>query len=1125
MSETLWTKFRNLTIKRKLTLILMTTSVGLLVLACIWFIWFQHKGLKKARVRDHQSLASVIGNACTASIEFNVAHDAMGTLAVFEKVPSVQYAVVYNGEGQIFAEYKHSQLAESFKFPEYTKEKSAYEGDLLYIFRPIEYRGEILGTIGVISSTDELNDLLYNNVMMVILFMGFASLVAFFISARVQAVISEPIMGLARITKEVSDRKDFSLRAACNTRDELGQLITGFNEMLGQIQMRDSALTSAEEKYRSIFENAIEGIYQSSPDGQFITVNPAFAHILGYDSPENLISTVTDLKEQIYVRARDRETIKHLISENGFVKDYLTRFYRKDGSIIHVSMNVRSVRGDHGNILYYEGTVEDITQRLRADELKIEKESAEAASRAKSEFLANMSHEIRTPMNAIIGLTNLALRNEMDPKLQDYLETINDSSQTLLRIINDILDFSKIEAGKLDLEFRDFQLRDIMDNISSMFSNKAAEKGVEIVLGIGGGVPCALVGDPLRLGQVLINLTNNAVKFTPRGEIVVTVSLIEKDEHRARLRFAVRDTGMGIEGHKIPKLFNSFTQADGSITRKYGGTGLGLTICKRLVEMMGGDIHVDSELGVGSEFYFVLEFDRQPEDREVVPIFPDDLKGLRVLAVDDNAPVREILQHILSSFDFRVTTAGSGVEALQVLREAHLSQNPYELVILDWRMPEMDGLDVLREIRNDDRLETTPVVMMTAFGGEGVYTQARAAGANASLIKPIKQSSLLDTILEAFGHEVVTRAARARMATSDVQSGSRLAGVHVLLVEDNEINQRVAQEILENANLVVDVVDNGRAAIRAVARSSFDAVLMDVQMPEMDGYEATRSIRALERFKDLPIIAMTAHAMKGDREKCLEAGMNDYLTKPIDPGRMFETLSKWVDGSSSNTQITSKPVRQPNAAYHDLPETLPGIDISSGLRRVAGNKNLYLSLLSDFIESYDNIVDRIRGALKDGDRAGAKALAHTVRGVAGNVSAVDLFKLADKIETGIVQEMPVDSFLSEFREQFQVASASVMQLTKKEEEAVPDPPDDDEEDGELDLEKLETVLNELAELLECRDLAAESKIPDLEKLLKGSPFGNDLEKIKKAVSKLDFDPALEALEEIRRTFGFKSGGS
>ena len=1127
MSDAIWSRFRNLTIKRKLTLIILTTSVGLLVLAGLWFIWFQHKGLKKARVRDHETLADVIGKNLVASLEFEQPQDATGYLSILNKVPSVVYSVVYDSEGKVFAHYQSETTPDDFVKPKFQERVAVFDGNYLTIFRPIEFSGEIIGTIGLKSSIDELTGLLYNNIMTVILFMIFASLVAFFISARVQAVISEPIMALARITKEVSDRKDYSLRASRNSKDELGQLIAGFNEMLGQIQARDTALVGAEEKYRSIFENAIEGIYQSTADGQFITVNPAFAHILGYDSPENLISTVTDLKEQIYVRARDRETIKHLISENGYVKDYLTRFYRKDGTIIHVSMNVRSVRGDHGNVLYYEGTVEDITQRLRADELKIEKESAEAASRAKSEFLANMSHEIRTPMNAIIGLTNLALRNQMDAKLQDYLETISDSSQTLLRIINDILDFSKIEAGKLDLEFRDFQLRDIMDNLSSMFSNKAAEKGVEIVLGIGGGVPCALVGDPLRLGQVLINLTNNAVKFTPRGEIVVNVSLVEKDEHRARLRFSVRDTGMGIEGHKVPKLFDSFTQADGSITRRYGGTGLGLTICKRLIEMMGGDINVESELGVGSEFFFILEFDRQPEDREVIPIFPDDLKGLRVLAIDDNAPVREILQHILSSFEFRAHTAGSGPEALNMLRDAHKNQNPYELIILDWRMPEMDGLDVLREIRNDDRLESTPVVMMTAFGGDGVYTQARAAGANASLIKPIKQSALLDTILEAFGHEVVTRAARARMANAEIQTGSILAGVQVLLVEDNEINQRVAQEILEHAGLVVEVADNGRAAIRAVARSSYDVVLMDVQMPEMDGYEATRSIRTLERFKNLPIIAMTAHAMKGDREKCLEAGMNDYLTKPIDPGRMFETLARWVEGNRE--RISSEERSQKIKAaplFNDLPDSVPGVDLVSGLRRVAGNKVLYLSLLNDFIESYENIVDRIRGALKDGDRAGAKALVHTVRGVAGNVSTMELFKLADKIETGIVQEMPVESYLLEFQEQFLLAARSVASLTEKEESKKPAPVDADiDEDGELDLEKLEPILIELADLLECHDLAAETKIPELEKLLRGSPFGKDLEAIKKSVSKLDFDPALKSLNEIRRTFGFISGGA
>lgn len=1121
MASSLKNRFRDLTIKRKLTLIILITSVSMLVIGCLWFIWFQNKGVKAAKAETLAALAQIVAPNCASAMDFDSPEDAKESLETLSASDNITYVALYDPKNNLFATYTRSDLATDRPPPELLEIGDHFIGDHIIVVRPLIYNGDRVGTLLIEADNADLQALLRRNIMMVILFMLVGTFIATIISARIQAVISEPIMDLAVITRQVSDKQDYSIRAARNSNDELGILIGAFNEMLSQIQERDTQLVSANEKYRSIFENAIEGIYQSTPDGQFITVNPAFAHILGYDSPDQLIGTVSDLQDQIYVRPKDRETIHHLISENGFVKDFNTRFYRKGGTIIHVTMNVRAVRNETGTVIHYEGTVEDITQRMRADELKIEKESAEAASRAKSEFLANMSHEIRTPMNAIIGLTNLALRLDMDSKLRDYLETINDSSQTLLRIINDILDFSKIEAGKLDLEFRDFNLRDIMDNLSSMFSNKAAEKGVEIVMAIGGGVPCALIGDPLRLGQVLINLTNNAVKFTTKGEIVIRVDLVEKDESRARLRYSVRDTGMGIEAHKIPKLFHSFTQADGSITRKYGGTGLGLTICKRLVEMMGGDIHVESKVNDGSVFSFILEFDRQAEDREVTPIFPEDLTDMKVIAVDDNGPVREILQNILSSFNFRVDTAPSGPEALKMMRDAHADEDPFELVILDWRMPEMDGLDVLREIRNDDLLDAIPVIMMTAFGGEGVYTQARAAGANASLIKPIKQSSLLDTILEAFGKEVITKATRARMQAQESTTNARLAGAQVLLVEDNEINQRVAQEILENAGLVVEVADNGRAAIRAVARSTFDVVLMDVQMPEMDGYESTRSIRALERFNNLPIIAMTAHAMKGDREKCLEAGMNDYLTKPIDPARLFEVLAKWVQAEERNLVSEGKPKQKaPAPMTHDMPESLPGIDLASGLRRVANNKNLYISLLSDFIESYTNIADRIRGALADNDRAGAKALAHTVRGVAGNISATDLFKISDKIETSIVQEMPVEALLGEFEDLFKIAAESVASLIEKEEQLAPEEEDDDVDIEDVDFEKVSDLLLELALMLENHDLEADTKMPTLEKMMRGTPFGSDLERIKKSVGKLDFETALAEVNEIRRTMGF-----
>jgi len=654
-------------------------------------------------------------------------------------------------------------------------------------------------------------------------------------------------------------------------------------ELENEIRERKSAedaLKHSEEKYRGIFENATEGIFQTTPDGRILTANTAFAKIMGYDSAEEIIRTVTNLREQVYVYPEKRDEFKALLKERGVIKDFETQYYRKDGSVIHISMNARTVCDPFGNILYYEGMLKNITQRKRVEQFKVEKEAAEAAALAKSEFLANMSHEIRTPLNAVIGLTDLMTRTNLDPKQTDYLDKIQLSAHSLLKIINDILDFSKIEAGKLHLEETDFQLRDLLDNILDMLSGKAAEKGIELIISISDDMPCALKGDPLRLGQVLINLISNAIKFTKEGEVIVRVSLIKKEGDRVRLRFSVKDSGIGISRQQISKLFSAFTQADSSTTRKYGGTGLGLVISRRLAEMMGGEIRAESEPGMGSTFFFTAELGLQPDVNEIKPQIPDVLKHLRVMVVDDNASSRQIIEEYLQSFNFRTTSVNSGQAALDELKTSY-ENKPYDLVIIDWMMPEMDGIATIRKKRDDSRVADIPVILMTAFGREEVIKQAENAGVNAFLLKPIKQSVLLDTIMDVFGHETIISAAKNRIASSKPMNKDLFDGVKVLLAEDNAINQQVATEILSAAGIIVETADNGQEAIRAIFGKPltdgypYHVVLMDVQMPEMDGYDATRIIRSDPAYENLPIIAMTAHAMKGDKERCLSAGMND----------------------------------------------------------------------------------------------------------------------------------------------------------------------------------------------------------------------------------------------------------
>ena len=636
----------------------------------------------------------------------------------------------------------------------------------------------------------------------------------------------------------------------------------------------------------------------------------------------------------------------------------------------------------------------------RTGQLERAQQAAEAATRAKSEFLANMSHEIRTPMNAILGMSHLALESGLDARQRNYVEKVHGAAESLLHVINDILDFSKIEAGKLEVETVPFQLGDVLDHLASLLSMRAEEKGLELLFVLPPELPMALVGDAARLGQVLLNLGNNAVKFTERGEVTLTVSLVEREPQRATLRFDVRDTGIGLTHEERDKLFQPFTQADASTSRRYGGTGLGLAICRHLVACMGGDIGVDSEPGRGSRFHVTLPFGLQPG--AAPPVRPGGaLHGVRALAVDDHPASRELLQALLHALGIQADTAADGEAALAALARADAADRPYQLLLLDWRMPGMDGIECLARLAGGGRRHAPPTVLMvTAFSRDQAEGQLneRQLRVAALLPKPVTPSALLDACVAVLGRRA-TGLPRSEQQQQTLQAHlASLAGARVLLVEDNPINQELACDLLRRAKVEVDIAANGREALAALDRGRYDAVLMDCQMPVMDGYEATRALRLRPALKNLPVIAMTANAMAGDREKVLAAGMNDHLTKPIRVAEMYATLARWVRPAAA----VAPPPEAPDAPDEDWAD-VPGLDARAGVDALMGDHALYRRLLHMFCRREADFEARFRQARAAGDSGAAVRCAHDLKSLAGSLCIPALQRDAAALEAACVE--------------------------------------------------------------------------------------------------------------------------
>jgi PAS domain S-box-containing protein len=883
-----------------------------------------------------------------------------------------------------------------------------------------------------------------------------------------------------------------------------------------------------------VFEDSSDPILITDLSGNIMDLNEAAIEAYGYSRTELLgkdIGIFAPEEAQIthdalYQRCIKGEVLKNIegarIRKDGTVLPHLfTYSLLKDDKgkhlgIASIAKDITWIKEAEKELEDYRSHLEDLVKE-RTHDLEEARQVAEEATKAKSDFLANMSHEIRTPLNAIIGFAHLALQTELNSRQHDYIHKIQNGSKALLGVINDILDFSKIEAGKLSMESIEFFLEEVLETVTNLVGIKAQEKGLEVIYNIDPNTPYTLIGDPIRLGQILLNLTNNAVKFTKQGEVVIGCALLEENADGALLEFYVRDTGIGLTQAQQDNLFQAFSQADSTTTRKYGGTGLGLFISKSLVEMMNGHIRVESEVGQGTTFTITVRLKRIGSQTMTSCFAAVGNQKKKILVVDDNANARKVLEKMLKAMSFEVRQADCAQAGLAEMEMARKQGEPFDLVLMDGLMPGMDGLQAFEKIKTALEEKIPSVIMVSAYAREELMQKTHHLGLDGYLIKPVSPSLLSDSIMKALGKKIRPRT--FGHPKEQFPSVTKIQGAKLLVVEDNEVNQQVARGILESNGFVIDLADNGVLALEAVQKKAYDAVLMDINMPEMDGYTAVHEIRQLPGFKDLPIIAMTANAMAGDREKALTSGMNDHVTKPIDVNELLNVLNAWIKPprKKSGPKNETLPIKKvDNGALAENFEPLPGINIQVGLERLTGDALLYRNLLKKFAVNQADTANKIQQALISKDVETAQRLVHTLKGVSGNISATFVFESATRLDNVLKNKdiQTAMAILPDFSARLSevIQGINGLETGKKGLQRTQHGP-------AADPGTLKPSLIALQKMLDENDTEAVSMVKQIKNLIPGDEMKGQINQLTRQISEYDFDDAQNTLQTLCRKIG------